>query len=97
MFYDDEPGQPFEEGPFLFDYGEVPDWFGNEITIQDQYGELHSMTKYDWYETALLDTDTLHFYYGYDGIDIMLQLWEEGYITDDELEAWRAEYEALYG
>lgn len=96
MFYDDPPDEPFEEGQTQF-FENFPDWFGNEITFEDRFGEIHSMTKDEWIEVTLGDRYDINVEYGYDGIDIMLALWEEGLVSDEDMDYWRAEYEARHG
>jgi hypothetical protein len=94
VFYDDPSDQPFVEGPTDYDF--IPDWFGNEITLQDVYGDLHSYTKDEWIQIALADTIDVNREYGYDGIDIMYALDELGELTYEDWEYWRAEYDATH-
>lgn len=94
--YEDEPyGGPFPPGT------DQPDWFGNEWTPTDDYGDYvatdRPMTVEDWLQEALRPKEYLLDKYGIDNLDILRQMQEEDLIGPEDWDQWRNVYDYLYG
>lgn len=109
MFPPDEPfggfGYGGEDDPDLFPDDDrtypyldpdSPDWFGNEITLEDSYGELHSYTLNEWKEIVLLDAWEVEWAYGMDNLDIIYALEDAGYWDETDWEEWRVAYDRTH-
>ena len=97
MFNDPPPDDPYAEWRIVEPIVSDPYWFGNEIVLEDGYGELHSYTKEEWHEVLLLDKETLNYYYGMDNIDIILDFVRQGFWDEEDWERWRDAYATVHG
>lgn len=73
-------GEPVYEGP------PTPPWYGNEVMLTDDYGNLlpegGGWTANDWFRQSLEPvSDTLE-KFGIDNVDIIFQLIDQGYDYD---------------
>lgn len=95
---EDYEGEPYG-GPFP--QGEEPDWYGNEVQLEDDYGDWvetsRPMTVDDWLQEALRPKEYLLDKYGIDNIDILRQLQEDDLIGPEDWDQWRTIYDYLYG
>jgi hypothetical protein len=95
---EDYEGEPYG-GPFP--PGEEPDWYGNEVQLEDDYGDWvetdRPMTVQDWLQEALRPKEYLLDKYGIDNIDILRQLQEDDLIGPEDWDQWRTVYDYLYG
>jgi hypothetical protein len=86
-------------GPLFPTEEQVPPWFGNEVPLEDDYGNPigAGFTVDDWLHEALRTKEELLEEYGIDNLDIMYKLQEMGLIDEQDWEDWRDQYELLYG
>lgn len=78
-------------------YDEFPDWFGNEITIENAYSEPFSHTKEEWFSEVLESKEYLLDKYGLDNLEIIFSLEDAGYWDDDDWDEWRSLYDSVFG
>lgn len=76
---------------------EEPYWFGNEVVIEDGYGDLRSYTKEEWHETLLADGDTIEYFFGMGHLDVIYELIYAGAWDDNDWEEWRDAYASVHG
>jgi hypothetical protein len=69
-----------------------PSWYQDDVTIWNNFGEPITMTAEDWYELTPQDKETILASYGMIHLDIIHQLEEYGYWTDEDWAYWRELY-----
>jgi len=90
--YDDSPlygGEP-DDTVTLYDQN------GQPITYDKVYGTEVHFTGDQWYREAFRSQEDLLQRYGIDNIDILMALYNQGYINDQDWEYWREIYGGMF-
>lgn len=81
------------EDPYGFFGGDVPDpWWGEPITLYDDFGEMHTLTAQEWYSATMEDPGLIEDLYTMEALDIIHQLEDYGLWDSDDWEIWREHY-----
>jgi hypothetical protein len=101
------PPPPIQEPPPLIEWPpagfgepigeEPPPYFGNEVTLYDDYGEPISLTLQQWLDAARLDKEITQELYGLHPLSIMHMLEDLDLIDSEDWDQWREDYEATHG
>jgi hypothetical protein len=99
---DDEGYDPLEypidyaevEDPHGFFRGDLPeDWWYDNLTVEDEFGYEHTAPINEWFDATFADEEITQMQYGMDPWEIIYELEDMGYWTDEHWETWREFYE----
>lgn len=97
MSYYDDDDDPFIEFRITEPLYQEPFWFGNEITVEDGFGDLRSYTKEEWHEILLNDADSLEYFFNLSHYDVIYELERAGAWDQEDWEDWRDAYASIHG
>jgi hypothetical protein len=97
VFFDEPPDDPDDNigDDNYWDFPDYePEWFGNEVTIQNPYGETYSETLAGWHDVTLQADYEIQYSYGMTRDDIIYALQRQDLWDDEDWDWWRENFES---